>query len=68
MLAWRARIGQELRVDVVRDRERWVTVGVVVGVVDGTAAFVWTRVGERPTWPVLRRECHRLFPEEMFAA
>jgi len=29
---------------------------------------VGPRAGERSTWPVLRRECHRLFPEEMFAA
>jgi hypothetical protein len=29
---------------------------------DGTAAFRVEPVGKRPAWPVLRRECHRLFP------
>src|ERR1039457_2728708 len=35
---------------------------------DEDARFLRTRAGERPTWPVLRREWHRLFPEEMFPA
>ena len=38
------------------------------GFFDGTAASCVDPAGERPAWPVLRRECHRLFPEEMSAA
>jgi hypothetical protein len=34
----------------------------------GQRRFAGTRAGERSIWPVLRRECHRLFPGEMFAA
>lgn len=33
----------------------------------GTAAFCDGRVGEDSIWSVLHRECHRLFPDEMFA-
>src|SRR6266487_2038911 len=33
----------------------------------GTAAFCDGRVGEDSIWAVLHRECHRLFPDEMFA-
>lgn len=33
----------------------------------GTAAFCDGRVGENSIWAVLHRECHRLFPDEMFA-
>ncbi len=33
----------------------------------GTAAFCDGRVGESSIWAVLHRECHRLFPDEMFA-
>jgi len=32
------------------------------GLLTGQRRFVRTRVGERPAWPVLRRECHRLSP------
>jgi hypothetical protein len=32
----------------------------------GTAAFCDGRVGENSIWAVLHRECHRLFPDEMF--
>ena len=71
MLAWRAWTGQELRVDMVPDRERRMTVGAAPrqpGLLTGQRRFVLGRVGERPAWPVVRRECHRLFPEEMSAA
>jgi len=33
----------------------------------GTAGFVEGRVAEDSMWAVLHRECHRLFPDEMFA-
>lgn len=33
----------------------------------GTASFVERRVLEDSIWSVLHRECHRLFPDEMFA-
>ncbi len=33
----------------------------------GTASFVERRVGSDSIWSVLHRECHRLFPDEMFA-
>lgn len=33
----------------------------------GTAAFCDGRVSEDSIWSVLHRECHRLFPDEMFA-
>jgi hypothetical protein len=33
----------------------------------GTAAFCDLRVGEKSIWVVLHRECHRLFPDEIFA-
>ena len=33
----------------------------------GTAAFVEPRVGPESIWAVLHRECHRLFPDELFA-
>jgi hypothetical protein len=33
----------------------------------GTAAFCNGRVGENSIWAVLHRECHRLFPDEMFS-
>jgi hypothetical protein len=33
----------------------------------GTAGFVAGRVGEDSIWSVLHRECHRLFPDELFA-
>ena len=33
----------------------------------GTAFFVEGRVNEDSIWSVLHRECHRLFPDEMFA-
>jgi hypothetical protein len=47
------------------------TAGVATGqpgLFTGSRRFAWTRAGERPAWPVLRRESHRLFPEEMSAA
>ena len=47
-----------------------VTVGVSPAQADllkGTAAFCDGRVGEGSIWAVLHRECHRLFPDEMFA-
>src|SRR5439155_22269608 len=33
----------------------------------GTAAFCDGRVGEVSIWSVLHRECHRLFPDALFA-
>src|SRR3981081_2716148 len=33
----------------------------------GTAAFCSGRVAENSIWAVLHRECHRLFPDEMFS-
>ncbi len=33
----------------------------------GTAGFVEDRVAPDSIWAVLHRECHRLFPDEMFA-
>lgn len=33
----------------------------------GTASFVAGRVGEDSIWSVLHRECHVLFPDDMFA-
>ena len=33
----------------------------------GTASFVESRVGADSIWAVLHRECHRLFPDELFA-
>ena len=47
-----------------------VTVGLAPGQADlmkGTAAFVADRVKDDSIWSVLHRECHRLFPDEMFA-
>jgi IS5 family transposase len=47
-----------------------VTVGLAPGQADlikGTASFVERRVPENSIWSVLHRECHRLFPDEMFA-
>ena len=54
----------------VRDRERWMTVGVPPkqpGLLTGQR-FLSTRAHERSTWSVLRRKCLLLFPEEMFTA
>src|SRR6202521_4572261 len=69
MLAFGAWIGQNY-MDVVRDRERSMTVGVTPSQADllkGTAAFCDGRVSEGSIWSVLHRECHRLFPDELFA-
>jgi Transposase DDE domain/Transposase domain (DUF772) len=47
-----------------------VTVGLAPRQADlmkGTASFVERRVPEDSIWSVLHRECHRLFPDEMFA-
>ena len=47
-----------------------VTVGLAprqADLVKGTASFVDRRVSEDSIWSVLHRECHRLFPDEMFA-
>lgn len=33
----------------------------------GTASFCAGRVGDDSVWALLHRECHRLFPDEMFA-
>jgi len=46
------------------------TVGVAPSQADlmkGTASFVEGRVADDSIWVVLHRECHRLFPDEMFA-
>ncbi|MDP8929200.1 MAG: hypothetical protein M3O70_11675 [Actinomycetota bacterium] len=46
------------------------TVGVArrqADLLKGTAAFCDGRVGEDSIGSVLHRECHRLFPEQMFA-
>jgi hypothetical protein len=46
------------------------TVGVAPRQADllkGTAAFCDGRVGEDSVWSVLHRECHRLFPDDLFA-
>jgi Transposase DDE domain/Transposase domain (DUF772) len=45
------------------------TVGVApkqAGLLKGTAAFCDDRVSEGSIWSVLHRECHRLFPDELF--
>jgi IS5 family transposase len=47
-----------------------VTVGLAprqAGLMKGTAAFVEGRVGDDSIWVVLHRECHVLFPDELFA-
>lgn len=47
-----------------------VTVGLAPRQADlmkGTASFVERRVKEDSIWSVLHRECHRLFPDELFA-
>jgi Transposase DDE domain/Transposase domain (DUF772) len=47
-----------------------VTVGTAPRQADlmkGTASFVADRVKDDSIWSVLHRECHRLFPDEMFA-
>src|SRR5579859_501507 len=54
---------------VVRDRERSMTVGVApkqAGLLTGTAAFCDDRVSDGSIWSVLHRDCHRLFPDELF--
>lgn len=46
------------------------TVGVTprqASLLQGTAAVCEGRVGEGSIWAVLHRECHRLFPDELFA-
>ena len=46
------------------------TVGVSPGQADllkGTASFCDGRVSEASVWSMLHRECHRLFPDELFA-
>jgi len=46
------------------------TVGVTprqASLLQGTAAVCEGRVGEGPVWAVLHRECHRLFPDALFA-
>lgn len=56
--------------DVVLDRERSMTVGVTPrqgGLLVGSAVVCEGRVGEDSIWAVLHRECHRLFPDVMFA-
>src|SRR5207245_6164806 len=51
--------------------EMWaMTVGLAPRQADlmkGTASFVERRVKDDSIWAVLHRECHRLFPDEMFA-
>lgn len=47
-----------------------VTLGVAPcqgDLVRGTAGFVGGRVADDSIWAVLHRECHRLFPDELFA-
>src|SRR3954463_11495565 len=47
-----------------------VTVGLAPRQADlmkGTAGFVGGRVKDDSIWAVLHRECHRLFPDELFA-
>jgi Transposase DDE domain/Transposase domain (DUF772) len=47
-----------------------VTVGLAPRQADlmkGTAPFVESRVGEDSIWSLLHRECHVLFPDELFA-
>ncbi len=49
---------------------RVVTVGLAPRQADlmkGTAGFVGGRVKDDSIWSVLHRECHRLFPDELFA-
>jgi IS5 family transposase len=55
---------------VVFDWERSMTVGVAPRQGDllvGSAVVCEGRVGEDSIWAVLHRECHRLFPDEMFS-
>src|SRR5829696_5777664 len=47
-----------------------VTLGVAPGQADlmkGTTSFVGGRVSDDSIWAVLHRECHVLFPDELFA-
>ena len=69
MLAIWVGIGQNYRHEI-PDRWRAVTVGVAPRQADllvGSAVVCDGRVAENSIWAVLHRECHRLFPDEMFA-
>ena len=69
MLAIRIVIGQNYKHEI-SDGWRSVTVGVAPRQADllvGSAVVCDGRVGESSIWAVLHRECHRLFPDEMFA-
>src|ERR1019366_4964922 len=55
---------------VVRDREGAMTVGVSPmqsDLLKGTASFCGGRVSEASVWSMLHRDCHRLFPDDLFA-
>jgi len=69
VLASRLGIGQNYRREI---PDRWcaVTVGLAPRQADllvGSAVVCDGRVADNSIWSVLHRECHRLFPDEMFA-
>jgi Transposase DDE domain/Transposase domain (DUF772) len=68
MLAISRRVVDNRR-HVVRRAGRVVTLGLAPrqgDLMKGTTSFVAGRVGTDSIWSVLHRECHRLFPDEMF--
>ena len=69
MLAIDVLVGENYR-HVIPDWGAVVTVGLAPRQADlmkGTASFVERRVPEDSIWSVLHRECHVLFPDELFA-
>jgi hypothetical protein len=63
-------VGENYRHVVLRGGGVVVTVGLAPRQADlmkGTAGFVGGRVAEDSIWAVLHRECHVLFPDELFA-
>jgi hypothetical protein len=69
VLAIEARVGENDRHVVLRGGPL-VTLGLAPRQADllkGTTGFVGGRVAEDSIWAVLHRECHRLFPDELFA-
>src|SRR5438046_3394359 len=68
MLAKATRVGEN-HMDVVLLGGGSVTLGLAPRQADlmkGTAVFVGGRVADDSIWAVLHRECHRLFPDELF--
>lgn len=60
----------ENHMHVVLLRDGPMTVGIAPSqaeLLKGTASFCESRLGDDSVWALLHRECHRLFPDEMFA-